>query len=80
MTTSAHLSDRNFSSLEKEAEKLDEHSKKAWKCWMWIMIGLVMVIFICKYNILLNAGRVILMVFFIIAVMVLFMKIMKKRT
>lgn len=46
---STNLSDKNASSLNKEAEKLQDHSKKAWKCWMWIMIGLVMMIFICKF-------------------------------
>lgn len=56
---STALSDNNLSSLSKEAEKLQDHSRKAWKCWMWIMIGLVMMIFIF---------------------MVLFMKIMKKKT
>lgn len=38
----------NYSALSKEATILKDHSKRAWKCWMWIMIGLVMVIFICK--------------------------------
>lgn len=39
----------NYTALSKEAAILKDHSKKAWKCWMWIMIGLVMVIFICMY-------------------------------
>uniref|UniRef100_U5EV67 Vesicle transport protein USE1 n=1 Tax=Corethrella appendiculata TaxID=1370023 RepID=U5EV67_9DIPT len=56
---SSKLTDQNFSQLTNESQKLQESSKKAWKCWMWIMIGLVMAIFIF---------------------MVLFMKIMKKRT
>lgn len=42
------MTERNQSALEKEATILKDHSKKACKCWMWIMIGLVMVIFICK--------------------------------
>lgn len=49
VSTSSGLSDRNLSSLSHEAEKLKDHSKRAWKCWMWIMIGVVMMIFICKY-------------------------------
>lgn len=48
VSTSSNLSDRNLSSLSHEAEKLKDHSKRAWKCWMWIMIGMVMMIFICK--------------------------------
>lgn len=48
VSTSSHLSDRNLSSLSLEADKLKDHSKRAWKCWMWIMIGIVMMIFICE--------------------------------
>lgn len=59
MSSSAKLTDRNFSSLTSETEKLQDHSKRAWKCWMWLMIAVVMVIFVC---------------------MVLFMKVMKKKT
>lgn len=54
VSTSSNLSDRNLSSLTREAEKLSDHSKRAWKCWMWIMIGLVMMIFICKYKTILH--------------------------
>lgn len=50
VATAAHMSDRNLASLGREAEKLDEHTKRAWKCWMWLMIGFVMVIFICEYE------------------------------
>lgn len=49
VSKSNQLSDRNLSSLNSEAEKLQEHSKRAWKCWMWIMIGMVMMIFLCKH-------------------------------
>lgn len=45
---SANLSEKNITSLSGEAEKLQDHSKRAWKCWMWLMIGLVMMIFIGK--------------------------------
>lgn len=45
---SASLSEKNITSLSGEAEKLQDHSKRAWKCWMWLMIGLVMMIFIGK--------------------------------
>lgn len=56
---STKLTDQNMSSLSTESAKLQESSSKAWKCWMWLMIGLVMMIFIF---------------------MVLFMKIMKKKS
>lgn len=59
VSKSTKLTDQNMSSLTSESSKLQESSKKAWKCWMWLMIGLVMMIFIF---------------------MVLFMKIMKKKT
>lgn len=45
---SSKLTEKNFGSLKKESDKLQDHSKRAWKCWMWLMIGLVMAIFICK--------------------------------
>lgn len=47
---SSKLTEKNFGSLKKESDKLQEHSKRAWKCWMWLMIGIVMAIFICEYN------------------------------
>uniref|UniRef100_A0A1Q3FBW1 Vesicle transport protein USE1 n=1 Tax=Culex tarsalis TaxID=7177 RepID=A0A1Q3FBW1_CULTA len=59
VSKSSKLTDQNMSSLSNESAKLQESSKKAWKCWMWLMIGLVMMIFIF---------------------MVMFMKIMKKKT
>lgn len=46
VSKSSNLSEKNITSLSTEAEKLQDHSKRAWKCWMWLMIGLVMMIFI----------------------------------
>lgn len=46
---SSLMTEKNFDSLKKESDKLQEHSKKAWKCWMWLMIGVVMAIFICEF-------------------------------
>ncbi|KAL5290086.1 USE1 family protein [Megaselia abdita] len=43
---SAEISDKNLNSLTKEADKLQDHSKNAFKCWMWIMIIFVMAVFI----------------------------------
>lgn len=47
---SAKVAHQNTGSLEKESKKLDEHNKRACKCWMWMMIGLVIIIFIGKTN------------------------------
>lgn len=47
---SSKMTEKNFGSLKKESEKLQEHSKRAWKCWMWVMIGIVMAIFVCEYR------------------------------
>ncbi|KAK9680471.1 Membrane fusion protein Use1 [Popillia japonica] len=40
------LTDHNFSKLKVESDKLSEHSKRAWKCWMWVLLVIVMVVFI----------------------------------
>lgn len=46
LTKSAKMAHTNVGSLEKESKKLDEHNKRACKCWLWIMIGVVIAIFI----------------------------------
>lgn len=51
VTKSAKLAHQNTGSLEKESKKLDEHNKRACKCWLWMMIGLVIAIFIGKLSI-----------------------------
>ncbi|KAH8395322.1 hypothetical protein KR222_009411, partial [Zaprionus bogoriensis] len=43
---STGMTERNLSSLSKEAEKLEQHSRKAYKCWLWLMIVFVIVVFI----------------------------------
>ncbi|KAJ8717883.1 hypothetical protein PYW07_005813 [Mythimna separata] len=43
---SSDLTDRNLSSLKQESDRLQEHSKSAWKCWLWIMLACVLVIFL----------------------------------
>lgn len=48
VTKSARIAHQNTGSLEKESKKLDEHNKRACKCWMWMMIAIVVVIFIGK--------------------------------
>lgn len=51
VTKSAQLSEVNYSKLSNEAATLRDHSNRACKCWMWVMIGAVMVVFICKYSV-----------------------------
>lgn len=46
ITKSAKMANTNVASLEKESKKLDEHNRRSCKCWLWIMIGLVIAIFI----------------------------------
>ncbi|KYB26664.1 vesicle transport protein USE1 [Tribolium castaneum] len=46
VSRSAQLTDQNYSKLSAESNKLAEHSKRAWKCWMWIMLLVVVVVFI----------------------------------
>ncbi|KRT86249.1 hypothetical protein AMK59_78, partial [Oryctes borbonicus] len=41
---SAQLTEQNFSKLKVESEKLTEHSKRAWKCWMWVLLLIVMIV------------------------------------
>lgn len=43
---STELAQQNFSKLTVESAKLGEHSRKAWKCWMWLMLAAVLIIFI----------------------------------
>ncbi|KAL0869881.1 hypothetical protein ABMA27_006083 [Loxostege sticticalis] len=43
---SSELTDRNVMSLKKESDRLQEHSRSAWKCWLWIMLAVVVAIFI----------------------------------
>lgn len=72
---STKMAYQNTGSLEKESKKLDEHNRKACKCWIFIMMGLVIAIFI---------GEWLWLEFFIFILwisstgMVLFMKLMKK--
>uniref|UniRef100_A0A1L8DV14 Vesicle transport protein USE1 n=2 Tax=Nyssomyia neivai TaxID=330878 RepID=A0A1L8DV14_9DIPT len=43
---STTLTDSNFDSLKGKSQKLQEHSKRACKCWVWMMLGCVMMIFL----------------------------------
>ncbi|XP_054732080.1 vesicle transport protein USE1 isoform X1 [Anastrepha obliqua] len=46
VSKSTSMADRNINSLNKETEKLAEHSRNAWKCWMWLMFAFVITVFI----------------------------------
>ncbi|XP_065361294.1 vesicle transport protein USE1 [Calliphora vicina] len=46
VSRSAGMADRNIGALNKETEKLEDHSRNAWKCWMWLMIVFVIGTFI----------------------------------
>lgn len=46
ITRSARAAHQNVGSLEKESKKLDDHTKRACKCWLWVMIFFVVAIFI----------------------------------
>ncbi|XP_034481736.1 vesicle transport protein USE1 [Drosophila innubila] len=46
VSRSTGMADRNINSLGKEADKLEQHSRKAYKCWLWLMIVFVIVVFI----------------------------------
>ncbi|KAG7203269.1 hypothetical protein KM043_010363 [Ampulex compressa] len=39
------LTDINSTKLKTESLKLDEHTKSTWRCWMWLMIAFVLVVF-----------------------------------
>ncbi|XP_055911708.1 vesicle transport protein USE1 [Eupeodes corollae] len=46
VSRSTNMTDKNINSLVKENEKLQEHSRNAWKCWTFLMFGSVIFIFI----------------------------------
>lgn len=46
VSRSTELAQQNFGKLTVESVKLGEHSKRAWKCWMWLMLAIVLIVFI----------------------------------
>lgn len=42
------LTDINAVKLKKESLKLEEHTNSKWRCWVWIMIAFVFVVFFSK--------------------------------
>lgn len=49
LKNSSQLTENNMSSLTSEHDKLKDHTSRACKCWLWMMIGLVMFTFISTY-------------------------------
>lgn len=48
---SEKLTNTNTGKLKTESLKLGEHTKSNWRCWVWLMIAFVLVVFFSKYNI-----------------------------
>ncbi|XP_022213863.2 vesicle transport protein USE1 isoform X2 [Drosophila obscura] len=46
VSKSAGITDRNINSLGKEAEKLEQHSRSAYKCWAWMLFVFVFCTFV----------------------------------
>lgn len=46
VTNSTKLTEGNSAKLSVESSKLAEHSKRAWKCWLWVMLAIVLIVFI----------------------------------
>lgn len=49
LETSDKLTDINAVKLKKESLKLEEHTNSKWRCWVWLMIAFVLVVFFSKY-------------------------------
>lgn len=45
LETSDKLTDINAVKLKKESLKLEEHTNSKWRCWVWLMIAFVLVVF-----------------------------------
>lgn len=43
------LTEINSTKLKSESSKLEEHSKSTWRCWLWVMIAFVLIVFFSKY-------------------------------
>ncbi|XP_048509980.1 vesicle transport protein USE1 isoform X2 [Athalia rosae] len=42
---SEKLTDLNTEKLKTESVKLEEHTKSNWRCWVWVMVAFVLVVF-----------------------------------
>ncbi|XP_035732548.1 vesicle transport protein USE1-like [Vespa mandarinia] len=48
---SEKLTNTNTGKLKTESLKLDEHTKSNWRCWVWLMIAFVLVVFFSKVKV-----------------------------
>lgn len=46
---SGNLTETNMTKLKTESLKLQEHTTSHWRCWMWVMIAFVLVVFFSKF-------------------------------
>lgn len=51
LETSDKLTDINATKLKKESLKLEEHTTSTWRCWVWLMIAFVLVVFFSEYTV-----------------------------
>ena len=42
----AEVADKNTDRLKKEADRLEEHTKSSCRCWIWLLLGIVIMTFI----------------------------------
>ena len=42
----SEMADKNTERLKKEAERLEEHTKSSCRCWIWLLLGIVIMTFI----------------------------------
>lgn len=46
---SDNITDQNTVKLKSESVKLEEHTKSTWRCWTWLMLAFVIVVFLSKF-------------------------------
>ena len=42
----AEMADKNTERLKKEADRLEEHTKSSCRCWIWSLLGIVIMTFV----------------------------------
>lgn len=50
MDKSDNQTNQNNERLSEAATILAEYNRRAWKCWMWALLVLVLAVFICKHH------------------------------
>lgn len=54
LENSEKLTDLNTDKLKTESAKLEEHTKSNWRCWVWVMVTFVLVVFFSTFTQLLS--------------------------